>query len=56
MLRLLFLLPLIAMLVIFALSNRAPAQVLFWPFDLTWEAPLALIVLLASEPKPVFTP
>ncbi len=48
MLRLLLLLPLIAILVIFALSNRAPAQVLFWPFDLAWEAPMALIVLVAS--------
>ncbi|WP_431283692.1 lipopolysaccharide assembly protein LapA domain-containing protein [Humitalea sp. 24SJ18S-53] len=48
MLRLILLLPLIAVLVIFALSNRAPVQIQFWPFDLAWEAPLSLVVLLAS--------
>ncbi len=45
MIRALFLAPLAAVLVIFALSNRDPIQVRFWPFDFAWEAPLSLVVL-----------
>jgi uncharacterized integral membrane protein len=40
--------PLLVLLVLFALSNMQPVAVGLWPFDLTWQTPLALAVLLVS--------
>ncbi|WP_426955100.1 lipopolysaccharide assembly protein LapA domain-containing protein [Muricoccus radiodurans] len=40
--------PLLLLLVLFALSNMQPVAVGLWPFDLTWQAPLAMVVLLAA--------
>lgn len=41
-------LPLAGFVVLFALSNRDPVELRLWPFDLAWQAPLALAVLGAS--------
>jgi uncharacterized integral membrane protein len=41
-------LPLAGFIVLFALSNRDPVELRLWPFDLVWQAPLALAVLVAS--------
>lgn len=46
MLRWLLILPLLVVLILFALSNQQPAGVSLWPFDLTWQAPLATVVLV----------
>ncbi|MFH5923349.1 lipopolysaccharide assembly protein LapA domain-containing protein [Roseomonas xinghualingensis] len=40
--------PLLLVIVLFALSNMQPVSVGLWPFDLTWQTPLALAVLLVS--------
>lgn len=45
--RLLFL-PLAAVVVLFALSNRQVVELRLWPFDVTWAAPLALAVLVPA--------
>jgi len=46
MLRWLLIAPLLIVLILFALSNQQPVAVSLWPFDLTWQAPLATVVLL----------
>jgi putative membrane protein len=46
--RWLLLAPLLLILVLFAVSNMQPVAVGFWPFDLTWQTPLALAVLLIA--------
>ncbi|MBP0493741.1 lipopolysaccharide assembly protein LapA domain-containing protein [Pararoseomonas indoligenes] len=46
--RSLLFLPLLLVIVLFAVSNMQPVQVGFWPFDLTWQTPLALAVLLIA--------
>ena len=48
MLRWLLIGPLLLVLVLFALSNTDPVAVRLWPFDLAWEAPLALAVLAVA--------
>ena len=48
MIRWLFFLPLAAVIVLFALSNRQVVDVGVWPFDLTWSVPLALAVLVPA--------
>ena len=45
--RLLLLLPVLLLLVLFALSNTAPVQLGLWPTDLLLEAPLSLAILVA---------
>ncbi|HEY8613006.1 MAG TPA: lipopolysaccharide assembly protein LapA domain-containing protein [Roseomonas sp.] len=40
--------PLLLVLVLFAVSNMHPVSVGLWPFDLTWQTPLALAVLLIA--------
>jgi len=37
--------PVAVAVVVFALSNRTPVRLSFWPFALSVEAPLALVVL-----------
>ncbi|WP_376099669.1 LapA family protein [Roseomonas sp. CCTCC AB2023176] len=46
--RLLLIGPLLVLLILFALSNMAPVPVTLWPFDLVWQAPLAMAVLAVS--------
>lgn len=41
-------LPILAVLISFALSNRAPVQLGLWPSDVTIELPLSLAVLAAA--------
>ncbi|MFC0386431.1 lipopolysaccharide assembly protein LapA domain-containing protein [Muricoccus vinaceus] len=48
MLRWLLLAPLLLVLILFAVSNQQPVNVALWPFDLTWQAPLAMAVLLVA--------
>jgi len=43
--RLLIALPLLLILVVFALSNRALVPLGFWPFDYSLELPLSLAIL-----------
>lgn len=43
--RLLITLPLLLILVLFALSNRAPVRLAFWPTDYALELPLSMAVL-----------
>jgi lipopolysaccharide assembly protein A len=43
--RLLILAPFLVVLVLFALSNRAPVRIGFWPTTLSLEAPLSLAML-----------
>jgi putative membrane protein len=43
--RLILLSPLFLLLVLFALSNTAPARIGLWPTDLVVEAPLSLMIL-----------
>ncbi len=43
--RLLIALPLLLILVLFALSNTAPVRLQFWPTDYTLELPLSLAIL-----------
>lgn len=46
--RFLLFLPLAALVVLFALSNRQAVDLRLWPFDLAWEAPLSVAVLAAA--------
>lgn len=46
-LRLLFLLPLLLFLVVFALSNREQVDVGLWPTDYSFSAPFSLIMLVS---------
>jgi uncharacterized integral membrane protein len=48
MLALLLALPLLLVLVLFAVSNTAPVELQFWPFDFAWQVPLAGAVLGAA--------
>ncbi len=48
MLRLLLIGPLLVLLILFAVSNMAPVGVMLWPLDVTWQAPLAVVVLLVA--------
>ncbi len=41
-------LPLAGLVVLFALSNRQPVELRLWPFDLVWQTPLSVAVLLAA--------
>jgi len=41
-------LPVAALLVLFALSNRAPVRLTLWPFNLAVEAPVSLVVLAVA--------
>ena len=45
--RLLIAVPLLLLLVLFALSNRKPVPVGLWPTDLVFDVPLSLAVLVA---------
>lgn len=45
--RLLITVPLLLLLVLFALSNRQPVPIRLWPTDFAAEAPLSLAVLVA---------
>ncbi|MEJ0020641.1 MAG: LapA family protein [Acetobacteraceae bacterium] len=45
--RLLIAIPLLLVLVLFALSNTAPVRLGLWPTDYTLQLPLSLAVLLA---------
>lgn len=45
MVRLLIAAPFLLLLVLFALSNRAPVALGLWPTDLAWQVPLSLAVL-----------
>ena len=45
--RFLIAVPLLLLLVLFALSNRAPVPLRLWPTDFAIEVPLSLAVLLA---------
>ena len=45
--RLLVGLPLLLILVLFALSNRAPVRLGFWPTDYTMDLPLSVAILAA---------
>ena len=47
MLRLILLIPVLLVLVLFALSNRASVELQFWPIDQTLDVPLSLAVLAA---------
>ena len=40
--------PLAGLVVLFALSNRQPVELRLWPFDLVWQTPLSVAVLLAA--------
>lgn len=46
--RWLFFLPLAAVVVLFALSNRQAVELRLWPFDVSWSMPLALAVLVPA--------
>ena len=46
--RLLIAAPFLLLLVLFALTNRAPVTLGLWPTGLQLEAPLSLVVLLAA--------
>lgn len=48
MLRVILMLPVLLVLVIFALSNTASATFGFWPTDLALEAPLSVAVLVIA--------
>jgi len=48
MLGLIALVPLVVVVVLFASSNGQLVQVRLWPFDLAWEASLAVVVLVAA--------
>ena len=43
--RLLIALPLLLILIVFALSNRMPVSLGLWPFDYSLELPLSLAIL-----------
>ncbi len=40
--------PLFVLLVLFALSNQHMVALSLWPFDLAWEAPVSMAILLAA--------
>ena len=42
-------LPFAGLVVLFALSNRQPVDLRLWPFDLVWQAPLSIAVLVAAS-------
>ena len=44
--RLIISVPLLALLVLFALSNTQPVRLGLWPLDLALEAPLSLAILI----------
>ncbi len=46
--RLVLLAPLALLLVLFGLSNRHVVALKLWPFDLEWDTPLAVAVLLVA--------
>lgn len=46
--RWLLLAPLLVLLILFTLSNTETVDLRLWPFDLTWQAPLALAMLVAA--------
>ncbi|MBE9603461.1 LapA family protein [Acetobacteraceae bacterium H6797] len=46
--RWLLLAPLLVVLILFTLSNTEPVDLRLWPFDLAWQAPLALAVLTGA--------
>ena len=48
MLRWLLLAPMVALVVLFALSNRQPVTIGLWPSDLTWQTSLAVAVLAVA--------
>ncbi|MBC9180068.1 lipopolysaccharide assembly protein LapA domain-containing protein [Pseudoroseomonas ludipueritiae] len=48
MLALILALPLLLVLVLFAVSNTVPVDLQFWPFDFAWQVPLAGAVLGAA--------
>lgn len=48
MLRWLLIGPFVLVIVLFALSNSAPVGLRLWPFDLSWQAPLSLAVLIIA--------
>ena len=41
--------PFAGLVVLFALSNRQPVELRLWPFDLVWQAPLSIAVLVAAS-------
>jgi putative membrane protein len=41
--------PLFVLLILFALSNKQEVALGLWPFDLTWEAPVSVAILLAAS-------
>ncbi|MFZ4410223.1 MAG: lipopolysaccharide assembly protein LapA domain-containing protein [Paracraurococcus sp.] len=43
--RWILLLPLLVLLVLFGLSNKAEVSLYLWPFDIAWVAPLSVAVL-----------
>ena len=47
-LRALIALPFLAVLVLFALSNQQPVQIVLWPTDISLELPLSIAVLAIS--------
>ncbi|MBR0654099.1 LapA family protein [Plastoroseomonas arctica] len=48
MLRWLLIGPFVLVIVLFALSNSAPVALRLWPFDLAWQVPLSLAVLIIA--------
>lgn len=46
--RIIIALPILGVLISFALTNRAPVQLGLWPTDITIEIPLSLAVLAAA--------
>jgi uncharacterized integral membrane protein len=40
--------PLFILLILFALSNQQAVALTLWPFDLAWEAPVSVAILLAA--------
>ncbi|MBW6400525.1 DUF1049 domain-containing protein [Roseomonas sp. HJA6] len=40
--------PFAGLVVLFALSNRQPVELRLWPFDLVWQTPLSVAVLIAA--------
>lgn len=48
MIRLLLSVPVLVLVVLFALSNKQSVRVVLWPTDYALDAPLSLLVLLAA--------
>ena len=48
MIRLLLAVPVLVLVVLFALSNKQSVRVVLWPTDYAVESPLSLLVLLAA--------